>query len=147
MSANSLVKRDFLPASFNDFFRPWNEWFENGGNLWGGTLSAPAVNVVENTKDFRISVAAPGLKREDFRIETDDNMLTISAESTEEKEEKDKTYTRKEYNFSSFSRSFTLPEGVNKEKIEASYENGILNLVLPKSEPGKKQTAKRIAVK
>jgi HSP20 family protein len=74
-------------------------------------------------------------------------MLTISAESTEEKEEKDKTYTRKEYNFSSFSRSFTLPEGVNKEKIEASYENGILNLVLPKSEPGKKQTAKRIAVK
>ena len=74
-------------------------------------------------------------------------MLTISAEKEETKEEKDKRFTRKEYNYSSFSRSFTLPDEVNQEKIDAKYEEGILKLTLPRKEEGKKFSAKQIAVK
>ena len=96
-----------------------------------------------------ISVAAPGLKKNDFHINVDGNMLTISAEKEETKEEKEEeNYTRKEYNYSSFSRSFTLPQEVNREKIEASYEDGVLKLVLPKKEEVKKAVAsKQIVVK
>ena len=148
MTTKALAKSgEFVPAVLNDFFKPWNEWFENGGNFWGKPISVPAVNVTENTKDFKVSVAAPGLKKEDFKIDVDGNMLTISSETGEEKEEKDEKYTKKEYSYSAFSRSFTLPEGVNKEKIEAAYENGILRLVLPKSEDSKKISVKHVTVK
>ena len=74
-------------------------------------------------------------------------MLTISSEKEESKEEKDKKFTRKEYNYSSFSRSFSLPEEVNKEKIEASYEDGVLKITLPRKEEAKNNSAKHIAVK
>jgi len=74
-------------------------------------------------------------------------MLTISSEKEESKEEKDKKFTRKEYNYSSFSRSFTLPDEVNKEKIDAKYEDGVLKISLPRREEAKKPTAKQIAVK
>jgi HSP20 family protein len=148
MATKALVRSGGLsPAAFDDFFKPWNEWFENGGNIWGKPLSIPAVNVTENTKNFKVSLAAPGLKKEDFKIDVEGNMLTISSETGEEKEEKDERYTKKEYSYSAFSRSFTLPEGVNKEKIEASYENGILRLVIPKSEESRKVSIKHVAVK
>jgi len=148
MATKALVRSgELFPTAFNDFFKPWNEWFENGGNFLGKPISVPAVNVTENTKDFKLSLAAPGLRKEDFKIDVDGNMLTISSETREEKEEKDEKYTKKEYSYSAFSRSFTLPEGVNKEKIEASYENGILRLVLPKSEESKKISVKHVAVK
>ena len=148
MSTKALAKQnEFLPSTFNDFFKPWNEWFDKPSNFWGKELTVPAVNVSENTKDFKVSVAAPGMKKDDFKIDVEGDMLTISAETKQEKEEKDEKYTRKEYNYSSFSRSFTLPETVNKEKIEATYENGVLQLVLPKTEETKKLTAKHIAVK
>ena len=89
----------------------------------------------------------PGLKEEDFNIDVDGSMLTISSEKEESKEEKDKKFTRKEYSYSSFSRSFTLPEEINKEKIEAKYEDGVLKLSLPRKEEAKKLSAKHIAVK
>ena len=145
MATKALIRSgEVFPTVFNDFFRPWNEWFENGGNLLGKPISVPAVNVTENTKDFKLSLAAPGLKKDDFKIDVDGNMLTISSETGEEKDEK---YTKKEYSYSAFSRSFTLPEGVNKEKIEAAYENGILRLVLPKSDESQKASVKHVAVK
>jgi HSP20 family protein len=148
MTTKALIRSgESFPTVLNDFFKPWNEWFENGGNFWGKSISVPAVNVTENTKDFKVSVAAPGLKKEDFKIDVNGNMLTISSETGEEKEEKDEKYTKKEYSYSAFSRSFTLPEGVNKEKIDASYENGILRLVLPKSEESKKVSVKHVVVK
>lgn len=148
MSTRTLAKQsEFLPSAFNDFFKPWNGWFDNEGSFWGKEFTVPAVNVSENTKDYKVSVAVPGMKKDDFKIDVDGNMLTISAETKQEKEEKDEKYTRKEYNYSSFSRSFTLPDAVNKEKIEAAYENGVLQLVLPKTEETKKITAKHIAVK
>ena len=110
-------------------------------------MEVPAVNITEQKDNYLVSLAAPGLKKEDFRIDVDGNMLTISSEREESKEEKDKKFTRKEYNYSSFSRSFSLPEEINKEKIEATYENGVLKISLPRKEEAKKNSAKHIAVK
>jgi HSP20 family protein len=135
-----------LPSVFDDFFRPWNEWFDNGG-LYGRTMNVPAVNIMENENGYDVSLAAPGLKKEDFTINVDGSMLTISSEKEETREEKDKSFTRKEYNYSSFSRSFTLPDEINREKIEAKYEDGVLKLALPKKEEAKKPVAKQISVK
>lgn len=149
--SNQLMNSPEKNPLFDDFFKPWNEWFENGGNFWGRILSVPAVNITEDKNEYQVAVAAPGLGKDDFRIAIEGNMLTISAEKQEKKEEKDKKFTRKEYSYSSFSRSFTLPEEVNKERIEArieaSYENGVLKLSLPRKEEVKKNAAKQIAVK
>jgi HSP20 family protein len=149
MSTKTIARRgDIFPSLFNDFFKPWNEWSgSSNGDAWGNVLSVPAVNIVENKDDFKVSLAVPGMKKEDFNIHLEGNMLTISAEGKEEKEESDKRYTRKEYNYSSFSRSFTLPDGVKQEKIDAKYEDGLLKLSLPKTEEVKKIAAKHIAVK
>ena len=148
MSTRTLTRSgEMLPTLFDDFFRPWNEWFDNGGFM-DRTLNVPAVNITENMDEFNVSLAVPGMKKEDFNIDANGNMLTISCEKEEKKEEKDARHTRKEFNYSSFSRSFTLPEGVNKEKIDAHYEDGVLKLSLPKKEEAKKLTAsKHIAVK
>ena len=134
-----------FPTLLDDFFKPWSEWF-NGG--LGRELTVPAVNIMENKDDYRISVAAPGLKKNDFNIDVDGNMLTISSEKEESKQEKDAKYTRKEYSYSSFSRSFSLPEEVNQEKIEATYEDGVLKVMLPKKEEAKRlAVSKHIAIK
>lgn len=135
-----------MPTFFDDFFKPWNEWFDNGG-LWGRVLNIPAVNITEQKDEYLVSLAAPGMKKEDFKIDVDGNMLTISSEKEEKKEEKGKKFTRKEYNYSSFSRTFTLPEEINKEKIDAKYEDGVLKIALPRKEEAKKPAAKHIAVK
>ena len=87
------------------------------------------------------------MKKDDFKIDVEGDMLTISAETKEEKEEKDKKYTRKEYSYTSFSRSFTIPVGTKADKIDARYEDGVLKLVLPKTEETRKLEAKHIAVK
>ncbi len=92
----------------------------------------PAVNVVESDNSFELELAVPGMKKEDFIIEVNEGILTISSENEMEKEVEEKNYTRKEYSYNSFSRSFTLPKNVNAEKIEARYENGILHMFLPK---------------
>jgi HSP20 family protein len=147
MGTQALSKvSERMPSVFDDFFKPWNEWFDNGG-LIGRTMNVPAVNITEQKNDYLVSLAAPGLKKEDFKIDVDGNMLTISSEKEETKEEKDKRFTRKEYNYSSFSRSFTLPEEINKEKIDAKYEDGVLKISLPRKEEAKKPAAKNIAVK
>jgi len=148
MSTRALTKAgETFPTLFDDFFRPWNEWFDNG-SVMNRSLNIPAVNITENKDYFNVSLAVPGMKKDDFNIDIEGNMLTISCEKEEKKEEKDKKYTRKEFNYSSFSRSFTLPEDVNKEKIEAHYEDGVLKMNLPKKEEAKKLMAnKHIAVK
>ena len=146
MGTQSLTKAgERMPSVFDDIFKPWNEWFEGG--LWGRTMQVPAVNITEQKDNYLVSLAAPGLKKDDFKIDVDGNMLTISSEKEETKEEKDKKFTRKEYNYSSFSRSFSLPEEINKEKIEAYYEDGVLKITLPRKEEARKTTAKHISVK
>ena len=147
MGTQALAKlNERMPYVFDDFFKPWNEWFDNGG-LLGRAMNVPAVNITEQKDEYLVSLAAPGLKRDDFKLDVYGNMLTISSEKEENKEEKDKRFTRKEYSYSSFSRSFTLPEEINKEKIEAKYEEGVLKISLPRKEEAKKPAAKHIAVK
>lgn len=147
MSTNLLTKRgQMLPSMMDDFFKPWNEWF-NGGN-WMKEITVPAVNITEDKDKYMVSVAAPGMKKEDFNIDIDGNIMSISSRIEESKEEKDARYTRKEYNYSSFSRSFSLPEEINLASIEAKYEDGILKLMLPKKEEVRKQQlSKQIPVK
>lgn len=145
MSTKSLIPGTrFFPSVFDDFFKPWNDWMDGDEK---SLFSVPSVNVVEKENQFELSLAAPGLKKEDFKIQVDGQMLTISAEKEEEKEEKDEKYTRKEFNYSSFSRSFSLPQGAEVQKIEASYTDGLLKVLIPKSEAVKKMAARHVEVK
>ncbi len=147
MGTQALAKvAEKMPSVFNNFFKPWNEWFDGGFN--GNFMNMPAVNITEQKDDFMVTLAAPGLKKDDFKIDLEGNMLTISCEKEEKKEENEEKYTRKEYNYSSFERSFTVPDDVKQEKIEARYEDGILKLILPKKEEARKMAiSKHIAVK
>lgn len=138
----SLVKSNLFPLNpmFSDLFE--NDFLSSkfANNL-------PAVNIKENTSEFKVEVAAPGLKKEDFKITTEDGLLCICARHEDTREEKDENYTRKEYNFNSFSRTFALPENVKDEDIKANYEDGILKLTLPKkSETNKSSKKKQVTV-
>lgn len=154
MSSKSLSRSgtrsgETFPSVFDDFFRSWNERLGGSGTgLTGRAMTVPAVNVSENQNEHIVSVAAPGLNKNDFNIDIEGNMLTISCEKEEMREDEDSRHSRREYNYSSFSRSFTLPEEVMKDKIEASYQDGILKILLPKKEEAKKAAmSKHITVK
>lgn len=128
----NLIKRNsnlILPSLLDEIFKPdWN------GGIQNFNTSIPAVNIKETETGFKLELFAPGLKKEDFNIEIDQRMLSISSEIQTETEENNETYSRKEYTLNSFKRTFNLPETVNFDAIEANYENGILNLRLPKRE-------------
>lgn len=148
MTTKALTRNgSSLPLVFDDFFKPWNEWFDTKNSLWNRMLTVPAVNITETKDEYKLSIAAPGMKKDDFDISVDGNMLTISSEKEEKKEEKEENYTRKEFNYSSFNRSFSLPEEVSKDEIQAAYHDGLLLLTLPKREDVRKKTSKHIAVK
>jgi HSP20 family protein len=106
----------------------------------------PAVNIAENDNEFHIELAVPGLKKEDFKINLDKNILTVSAEKKAENTAEAKKYSKREYSYSSFVRSFTLPDSVDHSKIEADYTDGILKLTVAKREEAKFQS-REIAVK
>lgn len=141
----NLIRKntDFFPAFFDDFFG--KESFGNDVN-WGTT---PAVNILENENNFTVELAAPGMRKEDFHVSLDDQTLTISYEKKDEQEDRDKEgrYTRREFNFRSFKRSFMLPKIVEKDKIEASYEDGLLQLRIPKSEDAYTRLTRKIDIK
>ncbi len=147
----SLIKRDdlfpSLPNFFNDFFnRDWMDWSNQNFSLTNTTL--PSVNIRESNEAFDVELAAPGMSKEDFKIELNHNVLTISSEKKEEKETKGKDlYTRKEFSYQSFSRSFTLPNVADSENIEAKYENGILAIRIPKREEAKPKPVRVIEIK
>lgn len=121
-------RANYFPFGFENAMRPKFETFVNSQNQF------PAVNIKENEDNFEILLAAPGLTKEDFSIEIDENILKISSDIKQTEEVKEEKFSRREFNFSSFKRAFTLPETVNEDKIEASYVNGILKLSLPKKE-------------
>lgn len=109
-------------------------------------FSVPAVNIKNNDSHFEIEVAAPGLDKEDFNIEVVDNILKLSVSKSSEKEEDEENFTRKEFNYMNFNRSFTLPKNlVDTESVEANYKDGILNIRLPKLIT-QKDAVKKIAV-
>ncbi|WP_028787591.1 Hsp20/alpha crystallin family protein [Terrimonas ferruginea] len=147
MATKELTKTSGeTPGLLTDFFKPWNEWFQKDFFLPARVLSVPAVNIVETSDAYEVSLAAPGMEKEDFQINVEGNLLTILAEKEVTKDEKEKKFTRKEYSYSSFSRSFNLPDAVNKDKIDARYENGVLHLLLPRNKEARQSAAKKIAV-
>ncbi|SDQ57595.1 Hsp20/alpha crystallin family protein [Flagellimonas zhangzhouensis] len=125
----SIVKRNnlFFPSLMNDFVTP--DWF-GGTDKWNTSL--PAVNIKDNTENFELELAVPGMKKDDFTVEIDNDVLTISSEVKSENEENKENYTRREFSYTSFRRAFTLPETVDGGKIDAKYEDGVLRLTLPK---------------
>jgi len=131
----------------NPFF---NDVFDSllNDSFLGDKLSSrvPAVNIAETENEFHIELAAPGLKKEDFKINLDKNVLSVSAEKKAENVEEGKRYSKKEYSYNSFVRSFTLPETVDYSKIEAAYTDGVLTLSIAKKEEAKIQS-REIAVK
>jgi len=137
---SNLVKSNRAAAPWKDFFNVDN-FFDNGWlSRWENDF--PAVNIAENEKNYSVEVVAPGFVKEDFKLKVEDDILTISAESKSEKKEngKEKEYTRREYSYNSFTRSFRLPDDVKDDSISASYKDGILNLELPKSKAQVKAT-------
>ncbi len=127
----------------NFFGKDFDGLFDNA--FKGAKL--PAVNISQTNSDYNVEVAAPGMKKEDFNVEIDGDLLTISSTSENEHEKKTKKYTRREYSFSSFSRSFVLPKGVKEDKIEAAYKNGVLKINIPKDESSTKALkAKKVLV-
>ncbi|MBQ0735738.1 Hsp20/alpha crystallin family protein [Aquimarina celericrescens] len=143
----SLIKRtDRLPFLFDDFFT--TDWLGGTENTKRIGFNTPAVNVKETDNDFSVELAAPGLAKEDFNIELDNDVLSVSSETKSEKETKedDGKYTRKEFAYSSFKRSFTLPETANGQEIKASYENGVLLVTIPKKEEAKVQPKRLIEI-
>ena len=129
----TLVRRNnsLFPGFLDEFIRP--DWF---GGMENPSAHVPAVNIKETDHEFALEVAAPGMKKDDFNVEVDKNVLTISSEVKNENEEKkeDGTYSRREFSYASFRRVFTLPDTVNEDKINATYEDGVLKLTLPKKE-------------
>jgi HSP20 family protein len=126
----NLAVPSFVDEFFNDSVLP--KFLDWGPAFKGSAL--PAVNVEETDKEYRIEVAAPGLDKKDLKIAVNDGVLTITSEKKTENEEKNDNYIRREFGYSSFSRSFTLPEGTDSDKISADHKNGILNITIPKEE-------------
>jgi len=146
----SLVKREnALPVwsnFFNDFLsRDWFDWSNQNFSLTNTTI--PAVNIKETENDFEVDVAAPGMAKDDFKIELNNNVLAISSEKQSESQaEEGQNLTRREFSYQSFSRSFTLPELVERDGITAKYENGILRVIIPKKEEAKPKPLKQIPI-
>ena len=144
----AIIKKSDWPSLMSGSWL--SDFFDNDrffDSDWVKKQSVPAVNVRESDNGFEIEVAAPGLTKKDFNITVDNRVLTISSEKADEKEMKEKEYTRREFSYTSFSRSFTLPENVTEENINALYEDGILKLQLSKKALPKEMTKKAIEVR
>lgn len=139
----TISRNTWLPEIWDDFFG--NSWFDRDMSMDNRT-SVPAVNVIENNDEYKIEVAAPGLEKKDFKVDVHKNVLTISSEIKDEKEDKNEKYMRREFRYSSFKRSFTLPETVDSEKIKATHRDGILNISVPKRPEAVEKGPKQISI-
>ena len=142
MTPMRRYEQNWLPEIFNDFFA--NDWMNRT------SATAPAINVIEDDKDYKVEVAAPGMKKEDFNVNvTDDNYLVLTMEKKNETKDEDKKrkYLRREFSYHKFEQSLALPEDVNKDEIKASVNDGILTIEIPKVKAcEKKPTVKQIAI-
>jgi HSP20 family protein len=132
---NNMVENFFGRDLVNDFLNK---------DLLQSTV--PAVNVKETAENYVVEVAAPGLKKEDFQIELHNNLLAISAQTKQENESRQEKYTRREFSYTSFQRTFTLPNHVEAEHIDAKYVDGLLHLTLPKREEAKEKPSRKIEI-
>lgn len=139
----SLIKRN------QDLFGSFLENFWNDSSLLSSEnrgFSIPAVNIKDKTEQYEIEVAAPGLEKEDFNIHVQNDILTLKVNKSSEKTEENENFTRKEFNYLNFQRSFNLPKNqIDSEKVQANYKNGILNIIIPKLTK-QNETVKKITV-
>lgn len=152
MTTLTLSRKGLLPSwttelfDTGNFFSPSLLDVDGDSPAWDLASRVPSANIVENGKDFKIELAAPGMAKKDFKVSVENGVLNISAEKEEEMKEEKKNYTRREYSYNSFSRSFRLPENCLPEKIDAKYDNGILHLSIPKKELTVSKPVKEIKV-
>lgn len=143
----SLVRfSNQFPSLFDRFFE--NDMFDWSNRNYSDTnTTLPSVNIKEDTEGYKVEVAAPGFTKKDFKIEINNNVLTISSEKKVEDETNEgEQFTKREFSYQSFSRSFSLPLTVENDKISAKYENGILNINIPKREEAKPKPTRQIAI-
>lgn len=147
----SLIKRNgngfpSFPALFDDFFnRELFNWENN--NFSTTSTTVPSVNIKETADHFEVEVAAPGMEKKDFNISLSGNLLTISSAKQQQQERQEDNYTRREFSYQSFQRSFDLPgDVVDADKINARYENGLLQLTIPKKEEARQKAPRMIAI-
>lgn len=148
----SIVKRNGwlfndMPTLFNDFMtRDFWDWGLSNSSATNTTV--PAINVKETNDNFEVEVAAPGMAKNDFKIELNGNLLTISSEKQSEwQDSENEKYTRREFSYQSFQRSFQLPKDVvDEDKIQAKYDNGLLHLIIPKKEHAKQRPPRTIEI-
>ncbi len=140
---HSADRFSYIPSAFNDFFSNYLNDDVLQKDLF---KSIPAVNISERPNDFRIELAVPGIDKNDFKIEVDKGLLSVSAEKKEEKKDETQRFTRKEFSYSTFKRSFNLPEHVDTENIAAEYKEGVLILTIPKKKEAKEKSVKEIKI-
>ena len=136
MTPMRRYEQNWLPEIFNDFFA--NDWMTRTN------ATAPAINVIEDDKDYKVEVAAPGMNKEDFKVNvTDDNYLVLTMEKKNESKDEDKKrkYLRREFSYHKFEQSLALPEDANKDEIKAAVNDGILTIEIPKMKVAEKQPA------
>ncbi len=131
--------RPFFPSLFDDDFYSSAPTSRMNTHM-------PAVNIREDDKNYFLELAVPGMDKKDLKIDIDEDVLTISSERKNEHEEKQDGYTRKEFSYSSFARSFYIPENVNKDQINANYRDGILTVSFPKQEEDRKKITKEVKI-
>lgn len=147
----SLIKRNEnpfhrFPRLFEDFFSR-DLWDWQNGNFSNTNTTIPSVNIRETENSYQLELAAPGMEKADFNIKLEDNRLIISSAKQQEQETKEAYYTRKEFSYQSFQRSFTLPaDTVDADKIKARYENGLLTIDIPKKETTGQQPSRQIEI-
>ncbi len=137
----TIAKRNFRPFYMGSIFD--DDFFPVMSNK---ASSMPAVNIREDEKKFMLDLAVPGIDKKDLKIDINEDVLTVSSETKNEMEENRDGYKRKEFSYSSFCRSFQIPENVNREKIEANYKDGILNISLPKFEEEKNKILRQVKI-
>lgn len=128
-----------IPSLFNDIL---NDFWAPRESQW-----MPAVNITERAEEYVIDLAVPGMEKKDFRVEVDNGLLTVSGERREENKSEGDVYTRREFHYGSFRRSFTLPDGADGEKTSASYKNGVLTITVGKREEAKRKPKKQIDIR
>lgn len=139
------LRSRMMPSLWNEFFN--RDDYNTGLSEDQSSFSMPAVNVLEDNDGFQIEVAAPGLGKKDFKIDLENNLLTISSEKTfTDKEEKEGRFMRREFAFGKFKRSFSLPDSADGEKINASYREGVLHISIPKKEEAKPRPPRQITI-
>ncbi|HOR39340.1 MAG TPA: Hsp20/alpha crystallin family protein [Paludibacteraceae bacterium] len=145
MATNRLTEQ--LPSNFDRYFdNEWEDYNWTDRELAANHTTLPAVNIKENGEAFEIDVAAPGYEKSDIKIEMNEDLLTVSSNKKLDEEKTEGEYTKREFSYQSFLRTFTLPKTVDAEKISAVYENGILKITIPKKEEAKVKPARTIDI-